>query len=192
MLRVSGANINKVLSVHKDSSFLQQPMHSIGSRLLNAPNEVIFKSILESFNCIGSFDFVQDAISVFVKVLGNYKVSSTNIPIAIQIVGDVRDALSLSKLEQFSLGSFIFILFSRFAPPLRNFYKNNYHNWNICIEQYYYQYYYYYYHLLITGFFLLHVSFFLVWFIKSLSRDTIYVVLRYLMLLPIKLILTIN
>ena len=85
MLWVRPSQHPKVLPLYKLSPLLQQPMHSLGAPLLEAPHELAFKAIFERLHSICFLCGVQASIAVLIEVFSNHEVPTSYITISIQI-----------------------------------------------------------------------------------------------------------
>jgi hypothetical protein len=77
---------HKIFSMNKLTSFLKKTMQGIWTTLLNAPDEFIFKTVLQGLHSIVLLCSVQTTIIIIIKVFSNDKITSTYIAIAIQVI----------------------------------------------------------------------------------------------------------
>ena len=120
MRRIGFSYYCKIFSLNKFTSLLQDSVKSVRTRLFQTPDKFILITIFQSFHCIFSLCSIQSSISIFVKLLSNYKVSLSHNTIAIQVESRVRNLLFFTSFQQESFSLFIFVKCTSFAPPLRN------------------------------------------------------------------------
>jgi len=67
-----------------------------------------------------SFLGIEDAIAVFVELLGDHIILAADVAIAIEVITDVGSALGVPLLRKFGTGLFLLLGHPRARPPLRN------------------------------------------------------------------------